>query len=484
MMKPALIASAIILVPSAMAPSAMAQQQPDHSGHEGHEMPAMPQQAPPQKPADEHAGHDMSQMDHSQMDHGEMDDGDRIVFSEGSDGALGPYDEQRESSGTSWVPDDGGRTSYMPHIMAGGWMIHGHIDGVYSSQGGPRGDDKAFVGGMLMAMNQFRFDSGDKVQLRAMVSPDPFMGKSGYPLLLAAGETADGVQPLVDRQHPHDLFMELSASWARDLSDTDSVFVYAGLPGEPAFGPPPFMHRPAAQMSPEAPITHHWLDSTHITYGVATAGYVHDRFKIEASRFRGREPDEDRYDIETGELDSTAVRLSWNPGDNWALQASWADVTSPEQLEPDVDVTKYSASVMYSWEFYGNEPWLSGHFDLTAAYGRKESTEDVGLDAWLVEASRTFLDPFVSDGGDNGEHWTIFARAEAIETDELGLVHPGPVENVAKFSLGLTRDFRLTENVTLGVGALVSHNWVSDALSPLYDGDPNGGMAFVRLEIG
>ena len=126
-----------------------------------------------------------------------------------------------------------------------------------------------------------------------------------------------------------------------------------GCPGEPAFGPPAFMHRPAAMASPEAPITHHWLDSTHITFGVLTAGWVQGRWKLEASQFTGREPDEDRYDIERPRMDSTALRASWNPGDNWSLQASWADVESPEQLEPEVDEERLSASVLYGRELDG-----------------------------------------------------------------------------------------------------------------------------------
>ncbi len=154
-----------------------------------------------------------------------------------------------------------------------------------------------------MGMARRDFGNGDALQLRAMLSPDPLMGASGYPLLFQTGETADGVTPLVDRQHPHDLFMELSASYSHRLSGADSVFVYAGLPGEPAFGPPAFMHRMSAMDSPEAPITHHWLDSDHITFGVVTGGWVHGDWKIEASRFRGREPDQHRYDIETGALE-------------------------------------------------------------------------------------------------------------------------------------------------------------------------------------
>jgi hypothetical protein len=452
MMKTTLVASAILLSPSAMA------QQTDHSAHDHSE------QAAPQKPADPHSGHDMAGRDMTGMDHS---DGDTIKTHHDMMGARGFYPMTREGSGTSWVPDDSSHGGI--HGPDGDWMLMGHatLEGVYSSQGGPRGDDKAYVGGMLMGTALRAFDNGDNLQFRAMVSPDPFMGKRGYPLLLAAGETADGVETLVDRQHPHDLFMELSASFSKKLTTSDSVFVYAGLPGEPAFGPPAFMHRPAAAASPEAPITHHWMDSTHITFGVLTAGWVHDDIKLEVSRFRGREPDEDRYDIETGELDSTAVRVSWNPTRNWALQASWAGVTSPEQLEPDVDVTKYSASALYTRKLAND-----GEVSFTGAFARKDNSEGVELDAWLAEASWK-----------PNADWTIFSRAEAIETDELGLIHHGPVEDVAKLSLGLVRDFRMAEHVTLGFGALVSQNWVSDALSPLYDGDPTGDMAFVRLKI-
>ena len=452
MKRPTLIASAILIAPSAMA------QATDHSDHKDHVA------TPAQPPAEDHSGHEG--MDHSKMDHtgmAGMDHGPAPTMQS----ALGSYAATRDGSGTSWVPDASQHGGI--HASAGDWMLMGHatIDGVYSWQDGPRGDEKAFAGGMFMGSAQRAIGDAGTLQLRAMVSPDPLMGKSGYPLLLAAGETADGIDTLVDRQHPHDLFMELSASYAHRLSAADSVFIYAGLPGEPAFGPPAFMHRPAAMASPEAPITHHWLDSTHITFGVLTAGWVHDDFKIEASRFRGREPDEHRFDIETGELDSTAVRLSWNPTQNWALQASWADIVSPEQLEPDVDVTKYSASALYTQPLAND-----GELAFTAAFARRDNSENVTLDAWLGEASWK-----------PNADWTIFSRAEAIETDELGLIHHGPVENVARFSLGASRDFKLADHVTLALGASLTQNWTSDALAPLYDGDPVGGMAFVRLKI-
>lgn len=452
-----LIASAILFAPSAMA------QATDHSAHADHQSPAQTQ---PTTPADEHAGHD-SMNDMPGMDHADHAMSDGAMSDHAMTGALGAYPMTREASGTSWRPDTA------PHAMAmtsaGDWMLMGHgtVDLVYTSQGGPRGDDKAFAAGMLMGTAQRRFDNGDVLQFRGAVSPDPLMGKRGYPLLLAAGETADGVDTLVDRQHPHDLFMELSASYSHQLGNGQSVFVYGGLPGEPAFGPPAFMHRPAAEANPEAPITHHWMDSTHITFGVLTAGYVNGDVKIEASRFRGREPDQDRYDIETGSLDSTAVRLSWNPSANWALQASWADVKSPEQLEPDVDVTKWSASALYT-QAIGD-----GALSLTAAFARKDNSENVTLDAWLGEAAWQ-LNP----------DWTIFSRVEAIETDELGLIHHGPVEKVARATLGVARDFRLNDTTTMVLGASATQNWVSDTLSPLYDGDPTGVVGFVRFKLG
>mgnify|MGYP000715179141 CR=1 FL=1 len=199
-----------------------------------------------------------------------------------------------------------------------------------------------------------RLSAGGGADARASASPDT----------LTAG------LPLVDRQHPHDLFMELSASYSHRLDDHSSVFVYAGLPGEPAFGPPAFMHRVSAMDSPEAPITHHWMDSTHITFGVLTGGFVRENWKLEASRFTGREPDEHRYDIETPKLDSTAIRVSWNPGPTWSLQASWADLISPEALEPATDERRWSASAIRTVPV-----GAAGLWSTTIAWGRKDRSE-------------------------------------------------------------------------------------------------------------
>jgi hypothetical protein len=316
---------------------------------------------------------------------------------------------------------------------------------------------------------------GSTLQLRAMLSPDPLMGQSGYPLLLATGETADGATPLIDRQHPHDLFMELSASLSQRISERSSVFVYFGLPGEPAFGPPAFMHRQSIMDSPEAPISHHWLDSTHITFGVVTAGVVLGDLKLEASRFNGREPDQHRYEIETPRFDSTAARISWNPGRDWSLQASWARQSSPEQLAPDEDEERWSASAIYTRRF-----GTAGSWSTTAAWGRRIGIEadghrDAALDAFILESA---VRP--------DERWTVFARAEMVDNNELapppGNVH-GPIDTVGKASLGAIRDFAVAAQVKLGIGAQAAYSVTPARLDPLYGGDRLSGMVFLRLKV-
>ena len=426
----------------------------DHSAMEHGTIP-MPPGSPPMPP-----------MDHSQMpmDHGGMagmEHGGHAAMM----GALGAYPMMREASGTSWQPDTSEHMGLMRN--SGDWMLMGHgvVNLVYDHQSGPRGDDKGFASGMLMGMAQRPLGNGS-LQFKAMLSPDPLMGPSGYPLLLASGETANGRDRLIDRQHPHDLFMELSASISQNIGEKSSMFHYAGLPGEPAFGPPAFMHRESIMDSPEAPISHHWLDSTHISFGVLTGGIVLDRVKLEVSRFNGREPDQHRWNIETGPLDSTAVRLSWNPTRTLALQGSWGHFVDSEQLEPGVDQKRWSASALYAREVAPS--WkLAG----TLAWGRKIAHGHTD-DAVAAEAS-------LKHGG-----WTAFGRGEMTENRELTDVEDGPAYRVGKVSLGALRDFKIAEHLSLGAGGLFSLNFVPDALAPLYGGhNPTGAMAFVRLKL-
>lgn len=435
--------------------------------HDGHQMP--PEQAVP-APSDPHAGHEMSAPDPDAGDDKSalepaLDPHAGHAAMQAVTGALGPYPMAREASGTAWQPDSSEHGGV--HLASGDWsfMVHGNLDLVHSWQEKPRGNSKTFVAGMLMGMARRPVGDGT-LQFKAMVSPDPLMGKTGYPLLLASGETANGHDPLIDRQHPHDFFMELSASVSQNIGPKTSLFLYGGLPGSPAFGPPAFMHRQSINASPEAPITHHWLDSTHIAFGVLTAGLVHDSFQVELSRFNGREPDQHRWNIETGPLDSTAVRLSWNPTDNVSLQGSWAHLKSPEQLEPGVNQRRWSAGGTYT------KPMENGWWSTSLAWGRKD-VEGKNYDAFALESSLKW------------KQWTLFGRGEITENNELFGHHDddeeedghhGQAFRVGKVSIGLLRDFALGENLKLGVGGLYAFNFVPREIEDAYGGDPHSTL--------
>jgi hypothetical protein len=320
---------------------------------------------------------------------------------------------------------------------------------------------------MLMMMAQRPLGDGT-LGLRGMVSADPLMGKSGYPLLLQTGETANGQTQLIDRQHPHDLFMELAATYSLRISEKSSMFAYVGLPGEPALGPPAFMHRFSGEDNPEAPISHHWLDSTHITYGVVTLGYVLDNFKLEGSIFRGREPDQFRYNIETGRLDSASIRLSYNPTGDWALQASLGHIRSPEQIEPDVNVDRTTASAIY------NRALGANNWQTTLAWGRNAKTGRGATDAYMLESAVTL-----------SKTHTFFGRAERTNKDELFPVEDPRAEDtfrVGKLSLGYIYDFPIERRFKIGVGGLVSGYSLPSPLESSY-GNPTSYMLFARLKI-
>jgi hypothetical protein len=350
---------------------------------------AMP--SAPATPHDPHAGHDMAGMS-------------MLPF----DGAYG------EGSGTARNPGNAGQM-LGEHLMLGDWgvMLHGYVWGTYTDQGGPRGANMAFVESMAMLSGTRDLGGGTRLQLRTMMSLEPLIGKSGYPNLFATGETADGVNPLIDRQHPHDLFMELSARVDVDAGK-GSAFLYGGPVAEPALGPSAFMHRASATYEPMAPITHHWFDSTHIAYGVVTAGYAAPRWQIEASAFRGREPDQYRWAIERPSLDSWSVRATWTPSPAWALQASHGQLKSPEQLEAFRNERRTTASVQYA----------HGGVATLLAYSAKHKVPGRVLSAWLAEVN-----------WDINRHDTLFARGESVANDELFPDPASPLHD-AKFRVG------------------------------------------------
>lgn len=408
----------------------------------------------------DHAGHDMSAMEGASavMDHA----------AHGMAALFGPYGASREASGTSWQPEAVPHRGL--HRMAGPWsqMTHGFVTGIYDDQGGPRGDHQTISTSMLMSVASRDWGPG-RVGLRTMLSAEPWtVGDSGYPLLLQSGETGDGVTPLRDRQHPHDLLMEMAASFSVSKG-AGSAFAYLGYPGEPALGPPVFMHRFSGEDIPDSPITHHWLDSTHITWGVATVGATSAGFKIETSRFTGREPDQRRTAWEQARWDSWSVRASANPSPEWAFQWSHGHLVSPEQLEPQVDQDRTTASAMYARDLG------AGVFASTLAWGRNVNTPGNTLDAWLLESSLAW-----------GGHHTAFARGEWVEKDELvpeGEPLGGNVIAVGRVQGGYLYDFHPMAHVAVGVGAEGTINFIAPALRDAYDGTPFGWMAILRARL-
>ena len=376
---------------------------------------------------------------------------------------YGPYAMTRESSGTAWQPDSAPHEGY--HFTAGSWqmMAHGMATLVYDDQDGRRGDRDVFSSNMLMVMGSRQAGRG-RLGLRAMASAEPWtIGKGGYPLLLQTGETADGTTHLVDRQHPHDLFMELAATYSLDLAAGRAVVLYAGLPGEPALGPPAFMHRFAAMENPEAPLSHHWLDSTHITYGVTTLGFIAGRWKLEGSVYTGREPDEDRTGIESPKMDSWSGRLSWNPTADWSLQVSHGHLHSPEQLEPEIDTDRTTASAIYNRRLAG------GNWQSLLAWGRNAKRPGTTTDSFLLESALAFDD----------SRNTLFARAERQENDELV---PGQVATVGKLTAGYVRDLLRHDSLRLGLGGLASVAFIPSELEASYgERRPLSSMVFLRL---
>lgn len=384
------------------------------------------------------------------------------------EGALGPYSMTREASGTSWQPEATPMLSWMD--MRGDWMLmaHGFVNAIYGKQSGPRGDDKVFAQSMAMLMAQRRLGPG-KLGLRAMLSLDPAMGKSGYPLLYETGETANGVTPLVDRQHPHDLFMELAGTYSVPFGSDGAAFVYAGLPGEPALGPTAFMHRFSGMRNPEAPLTHHWLDSTHITFGVVTLGASQGPVKVEGSWFNGREPDQYRWNIETRKFDSWSTRLTYNPAPAWSMQVSYGDLKSPEQLEPDTEVKRTTASVSYQ------AATAIGPWQTTLAWGQNHKIAPDGtkrLPGWLLESTLVAH-----------ERHTLFGRFEQVDNDELfhdGEPLAGQTFQVRKLSLGYIYDFVETGPVSWGIGGLVGLYDAPAQLHPIYGRHPTSAMVFLQ----
>lgn len=347
-------------------------------------------------------------------------------------------------------------------------MQDGVVFAEFNHQGGPRGGNEFVVPNWWMGMASRETPRG-RLTFTGMLSLDPAtVGKDGYREIFQAGEALDG-RPLIDRQHPHDLFMQLAAVWRMPVNESTGFTLAGGPVGEPALGPVAFMHRASAADNPTAPLGHHTFDSTHVAFGVVTAAIDHGPVVVEGSLFNGREPDENRWDFDFGALDSFSGRLWYRPTDEWELQVSSGRLKEPEALEPG-NIVRSTASASWTQQ---NGAAISS---VTAAFGRN-NTDHGARNAFFAEGSR--------HAGMN----TIYGRFEAVQI-ETALLHTetvveGPAADrkrpVLAFTLGAVRDVWAWRGFEGGIGADISFYGVPDALQPSYSPRPVSVHVFFRL---
>lgn len=379
----------------------------------------------------------------------------------------------RNGSGTGWLPDASPVYGHMYHSKEWMFMLHYNLFVRYNNQDfankGTRGNEMVDVPNWLMFMGQKKVKDNGLLHFNTMFSLDALFAKGGYPLLFQSGEVYKG-KPLVDKQHPHDLFSELSVSYSHAFSKQMDGFIYVAYPGEPALGPVAFMHRPSAMHNPDAPISHHWVDATHITFGVATLGFRLGNFKLEGSSFTGREPDAKRFDFDKPRFDSYSGRFSYNPTKNWALQVSHGFLKSPEQLHPNEDVNRTTASVAYSLPLENNSS-----FDFIVLWGLNKTKDRKGEHAAMLESSWT------------RNRWAFYGKYELVQksSEELALDAAGfgndRVFPVNAITLGLNYELLAIGSTRMAGGGQFTFYQSDAQLNTLYGKNPMAFEIFLRF---
>ncbi|PWT87574.1 MAG: hypothetical protein C5B55_14540 [Blastocatellia bacterium] len=378
-------------------------------------------------------------------------------------------------SGTSWEPSSG--PMHMHYWNKNNWLLMFHynlIAGV-NHQGGPRGVTKFDSENWFMLMAYHKLGKGT-LQLRGMFSAEPFtFPPGGSPLLFQTGETYKG-RPLIDHQHPHDLFMELSAQYTVPVGERGTWFTYFGYPGEPALGPVAFMHRMSASENPSATLAHHLQDSTHISFGVFTTGLTYRWFKLEGSIFNGREPDENRYDFDAHKWNSRSARLWFMPNKNWTFQISHGFLRSPEAQEPDADIRRSTASVQY------NRPFNRGNWATAFVWGRnhvREHGEIINLNSYTAESTVNFLDKNY-----------VYTRLELVDKDDLltpadklrlGITQDHPSFRIGAYTFGGVRDVWTSDKFQFGIGSDLTFYSKPATLDLIYGNNPVSWKLFFRI---
>jgi len=381
------------------------------------------------------------------------------------------------ASGTGMNPLSWDVPMFMPR--AGSWnlMLMGQAFIVETRQTGPRGADKLYSTNWLMTAAEHSFAGGSfMTQLMLSLEPATITDRQ-YPLLFQTGETAFG-RPIVDGQHPHNLIMGLGFHYAHSLGEDTVAEIYFAPVGDPALGPVAYPHRASASELPQAPLGHHWQDSTHISDDVVTVALQHHWLRLEASGFHGAEPGENRWIVQQGAIDSWSARLSVSPSKNWIAQASVGRLSHPERQVPG-DILRSTASLAYSRPMLGAESWST-----SLIWGRNHDTfTHRDLNSYLAEtvlplAGRNFLT----------------ARAELVDKDELFDDTPelaasldrtaGSTFRIGAFTAGLTHDLAPSlHGVEVGVGANFTAYRVPSAIQPYYGDHPFALNVFLRLRL-
>lgn len=379
----------------------------------------------------------------------------------------------RDGSGTGWLPDATPVYSYRVQGRKWIYMFHGNVFVRYNNQDltnkGSRGDTKVDVLNWFMATGQRKVGNRGLFRFSALFSLDQPFGGDGGPLLFQTGNTFQG-QPLIDRQHPNNLFSELSLGYAHMLNEDMEAFVYLGYPGEPALGPGAFLHRPSSQNNLDSPLGHHWQDATHITFGVVTLGLRYKIFKLEGSLFSGHEPSEARYGFDEPHLDSYSYRVLINPHPHWALQASRGHLKSPETSEPGVDVLRTTASVLHAL------PWRTGNYNLNSAliWGYNDTEGDqkghsITLESnWQMDRLAVY-----------GRYEYVEKSARALQVDKL--FDHDRLFAVNALTLGTNYIVLRAFNTNLAVGVQGSIFLNEKALNPVYGNNPLAGQVYIRV---
>jgi hypothetical protein len=373
------------------------------------------------------------------------------------------------ASGTAVNPASWTMPMLMAHLGSWNAMFMGDAFIVDTQQSGPRGGDKLYSSNAFMAAAGHRAGAKGALQFDLMMSLEPAtITGERYPLLFQTGETAYG-HPLYDAQHPHNLIMALGLNYAYEISEGTTFNVYVAPVGDPALGPVAYPHRASAEELPQAPLSHHLQDSTHISDDVVTVGIAHKKLKLEASGFHGAEPGENRWIIQQGSLDSWSTRLWFFPTKDWAAQFSVGRLAHPEALEAG-DQVRTIGSISYT-----KSNWSS-----SLIWGRVHYTaNDRNLNSYLAET-------VVPISRKN----FITGRIELVDKDELFNDQPDiPLSlsastfRIGACTLGYTRDVALFSHIQSGIGANFSMYSLPDAIKPYYGNHPVGGNIFIRLRI-